>query len=620
MSTDGAARGNDDFGRWLRNPSSVLRFRETRQFYRSAAQGMQGRLAVLGLLGLGLAIASVLPALALRPLVDASHDVSFRDAVPFFAAMVAVGVLDALQQQLVGTVVAGGSHGLTLRAFGALLSSPAEWFGVLPLGSSVKVTVEDPPAAAAGLALIYQLAFTSARLLAVILAIAVLLPPGTGLIAGGLVLLGLSLALRIQRVVMSLQRQGYVARLELAEHIGERCQDVTLTEIRIAGTATHEVAGLARRLDRVATLAVSAQRWSAARTAMIHGTAVASAVVVALTATSGDRNGATVVVGLVLSLALVQLAPAWFEAREQLIGSATSMTRLLALEQGLPGSAAPVGAVTREPATEPGTAEGSSPSEPAAVRLRDVSFTYPDTSTLPIFLRFNKLGPGDARSQVLDGVTLDVEPGQMVALVGQSGAGKSTIARLIAGLYPPTQGEVTVGGHPALGSDGQATTVALVPDRPWLIDASIVDNVRYGSPTAALDEVHAASRQASVLGFTDRLPAGLNTRVGVNGSKLSAGERQRVALARALLRRPRVLVLDEATALLDADSEAAIREAITEELAGMTRIVIAHRLSTVQDADRIFVVAAGRIVQHGTHDELGRESELYARWVRLQAV
>jgi ABC-type multidrug transport system fused ATPase/permease subunit len=254
------------------------------------------------------------------------------------------------------------------------------------------------------------------------------------------------------------------------------------------------------------------------------------------------------------------------------------------------------------------------------VRLRNVSFTYPATSSLPIFLRFNKLGPGDVRSQVLDGVTLDVEPGQMVALVGQSGAGKSTIARLIAGLYPPTRGEVTIGRHPESGSDGRATAVALVPDRPWLIDASIVDNVRYGSPTAALDEVHAACRQASVLGFTDGLPAGLNTRVGVNGSKLSAGERQRVALARALLRRPSILVLDEATALLDADSEAAIREAITQELAGMTRIVIAHRLSTVQDADRIFVVAAGRIVQHGTHEELGKESELYARWVRLQAV
>jgi ABC-type multidrug transport system fused ATPase/permease subunit len=620
MSTDSAAHGNDEFGRWLRNPSSVLRFRETRQFYRSATHGMQGRLAVLGLLGLSLAITSVLPALALRPLVNGSDTVSIRDAVPFLAAMVGIGLLDALQQQLVGTVVASGSRRLTLRAFEALLSSPAEWFGVLPLGSSVKVTVEDAPAAATGLALIYQLAFTSARLLAVIVAIVVLLPTRTGLIAGGLVLLGLFLALRIQRVAMSLQRQSYVAGLELAEHIGERCQDVTLTEIRIARTAAHEVAGLARRLDRVAALVVSGQRWSAARTATIHGTAVASAVVVALMATSGNRAGATVVVGLVLSLALTQLAPAWFEAREQLIGSATSMTRLLALEQGLPGLGASVGAGTREPGPEPRTAQAPSSAAPAAVRLRNVSFTYPDTSSLPIFLRFNKIGPGDVRSQVLDGVTLDVEPGQMVALVGPSGAGKSTIARLIAGLYPPTRGEVTIGGHLEPESDGHATTVALVPDRPWLIDASIVDNVRYGASTAALDEVHAACRQASVLGFTDRLPAGLNTRVGVNGSRLSAGERQRVALARALLRRPRVLLLDEATALLDADSEAAIREAITQELAGMTRIVIAHRLSTVQDADRIFVVAAGRIVQHGTHDELGKESELYARWVRLQAV
>lgn len=625
MSSEGPGRGYAEFGDWLRDPSSVLRFAETRRVYRAAARDMYGRLAILGVLGLGLAIASILPAVTLKPLVEHTGSVEFVDVAPFLATIAFVGLLEAVQQYLIGTVVAGGTRRLSLRAFTALLRSPAEWFGVLPLGSSVKVTAEDAPAAAYGLAQVYQLVFASARVLAVLAGLVVLLPIGVGAVAGAVVAAGMLVALRLQGVVLSFQRQTYVASLELAEYIGERCQDITLAEVRIARTQAHEVAGLARRLDQLAQMIVAVQRWSAGRVAAVYAAAACSALVVAVIAMGDDGSAGTIVVGLVLSLALIQVAPAWFDAREQLIGSATAMTRVLALERGLAGDVgtsdgASGGEVPFPQRAAPRSADMAPEGGPAAVQLRDVAFTYPSTSSLPAFLRFNKVGADDVRSQVLYDVSFDVEPGQMVALVGHSGAGKSTIARLIAGLYAPTSGEVTIDGHPAAAPEGSAPAVALVPDRPWLIDSSIVDNVRYGSATATLDEVHWACRRASVLEFAQGLPAGLNTPVGVNGSKLSAGERQRLALARALLRRPRVLLLDEVTAMLDADSEAAIRRTVVEELSTITRIVIAHRMSTVQDAALIFVVSAGSIIDYGTHDELRNESELYARWVSLQAV
>jgi ATP-binding cassette subfamily B protein len=619
MTDVSQAQGYGDFGRWLRNPGSVLRFADTREFYRAAARGMHRRLLMLGLLGFVLALAQVLPAVTLRPLVQGADAVHLAEVVPFLLTMVGVGLLDSVQHQLVGSVVAVGTRGLSLRAFDALLRAPAEWYGVLPLGSSVKVTVEDAPEAASGLALIYELAFASARLAALILGIVVLLPTATGLTAAAVVVAGLLLALRLQRGVMSRQRQAYVASLELAEYVGERCQETTLAEIRVAGTASHELAGLGQHLDRQVALLLSGRRWSAGRTAAIHGGAAAGAAVVAVMSVDRGDSAGTLLVGLVLALSLTQVAPGWFEARERLIASATAMTRMLALEKGLPAAdASEVG--DGAPSVRTLAEAGTAPSAPADVRLCGVSFSYPDTSSLPVFLRFNKVGAGDPRTEVLHEVSLDVEPGQLVALVGPSGAGKSTIARLIAGLYAPSAGEVLVDGRPPASPGTGPPLVALVPDRPWLIDASIVDNVRYGYPAASLDEVHAACRQASVLDFVQSLPAGLNTPVGVNGSKLSAGERQRLALARALLRRPLVLLLDEATALLDADSESAIRRAVTEDLSAMTRIVIAHRMSTVQDADHIFVIAAGRVVQQGTHEELRNESELYARWIKLQAV
>jgi ATP-binding cassette subfamily C protein len=226
-----------------------------------------------------------------------------------------------------------------------------------------------------------------------------------------------------------------------------------------------------------------------------------------------------------------------------------------------------------------------------AVALQGVSFSY-------------------GREPVLDDVTIDVPAGATVALVGASGAGKTTVADLVLGLLRPGQGSVLVDGRP-LGRDLESAwrlAVGYVPQDAFLFHDSIRRNLIWARPGATEDEVVGALRQASAE-FVLRLPDGLDTVVGDRGVLLSAGQRQRVALARALLRQPALLVLDEATSALDSENERAI-QAATRSLHGrVTVLVIAHRLSTVREADRIHVLEAGRVVEAGTWSELVSRSE-----------
>jgi ATP-binding cassette subfamily B protein len=238
------------------------------------------------------------------------------------------------------------------------------------------------------------------------------------------------------------------------------------------------------------------------------------------------------------------------------------------------------------------------------LELRGVSFSYPSRPDTP----------------VLADIHFNIEPGEMVALVGPSGAGKSTLFDLIQRFHDPVAGAVLLDGIDlrALALADVRARIGYVPQEPVLFAGSLRDNVCYGRPDAGPEEIREALRLANADAFVEALPEGLETRVGEGGSGLSGGQKQRLAIARALLMRPQLLLLDEATSALDAESEERIRASIEALKGRCTILVIAHRLSTVRQADRILVLQAGRLVASGTHSSLVRENELYARFSRIQ--
>jgi ATP-binding cassette subfamily B protein len=228
--------------------------------------------------------------------------------------------------------------------------------------------------------------------------------------------------------------------------------------------------------------------------------------------------------------------------------------------------------------------------------------------------------PGRGGPPALDGFTLKVRPGERVALVGPSGAGKSTVLRLLLRFYDPDSGSVRIDGVDLRDADpAQARSrLALVAQEAPLFSGSVRENILFGAPDASAADVEAAARAAQASDFVSALPHGFDTVVGEQAKTLSGGQRQRLAIARALLRRSPILLLDEATSALDAENERLVQQALREAMRGRTTLVIAHRLATVLEADRIIVMDEGRVVEEGAHAELLARGGLYAHLARLQ--
>lgn len=257
----------------------------------------------------------------------------------------------------------------------------------------------------------------------------------------------------------------------------------------------------------------------------------------------------------------------------------------------------------------------------ARIEFTEVSFRYPSASEVSLAsLESVSTLSNDPTSDTLNKLSFVIEPGQTAAIVGPSGAGKTTISHLITRMYDPTSGSVAISGMDLRQASFESvrTSVGVVMQDAHMFHESIADNLRYAKPDATVEELEEVLRAAHILPMVRALPAGVDTIIGDRGYRMSGGERQRLAIARLLLKAPDIVVLDEATAHLDSESEAAISAAFDNALHGRTAVVIAHRLSTVREADVILVVDSGVVVDSGTHNALIARNGLYADLYRTQ--
>jgi ATP-binding cassette subfamily C protein len=586
---------------------------------RVAAFARPHRRALAGFLGLSTtaAVLGVATPVLAGQAVDAIVEQGDVGTVVALAGVIAVlalvgtgvGLLERLQSAKIGE---GLILDLRRAVFDHVQAMPVAFFTRTRTGALVSRLNNDVIGA--------QRAFTSAlsgvvtNVIALALTLVVMMRLSWQITLLALVLLPIFVvpARRVGARVGRLEREAADHNAAMTSQMTERFSAAGAILVKLFGRPTEESAEFGERARRVRDIGVrSAMATEVFLRALMLVSGLAQALIYGLggyLALRGDLAPGTVVTLALLLTRLYSPLTALATARLDVTTALVSFERVFEVLD-IP----PLIAEHPDPSSVP---EG-----PVAVEFDDVRFAYPAADRVSL-ASLEDVAILDDRhgSDVLHGVSFRVEPGQTVALVGSSGAGKSTLASLVPRLYDVDAGAVRLSGVDVreLSFDSLRRTVGMVTQDGHLFHDTIRANLLYARPEAADDDLWDALRRARLADLVLSLPDGLDTVVGERGYRLSGGERQRLTIARLLLARPRVVILDEATAHLDSSSEAAVQAALGEALEGRTALVIAHRLSTVRSADIILVIEDGRVVERGTHGDLLARGGRYAHLYRTQ--